>query len=135
MSLSETQQPLSVGYEPIDHDHQAFIDLLDRLDNASNSDFPLLFQALFQHCEHHFELENELMRRSAFPAQGEHIGEHTRVLGEIKQFKTRVDKGLIPFGRAFVKERLPAWFQLHVSTMDSALVVHVKNADSGAVES
>ena len=123
MSLSETLQVLNVGYEPIDHDHQEFIDLLDRLDKASNSDFPLLFQTLYQHCEHHFELENELMRRTSFPAQTEHIGEHMRVLGEIRQFKTRVDKGLLPFGRAFVKERLPSWFQLHVSTMDSALAV------------
>ena len=69
------------------------------------------------------------MQQLAYPAESEHIGEHLRVLGEFKQFKTRVDKGLIAFGRAFVKDRLPSWFQLHVSTMDSALAAHIKNCN------
>jgi len=53
-------------------------------------------------------------------------GEHQRVLGEFKQFKTRIDKGMIAFGRSFVRERLPQWFGLHVTTMDSALAAHIK---------
>jgi len=40
--------------------------------------------------------------------------------------KTRVDKGMITFGRSFVRDRLPQWFGLHVTTMDSALVAHIK---------
>ncbi|MDD2761778.1 MAG: hemerythrin, partial [Methylomonas sp.] len=57
-------------------------------------------------------------------------GEHQRVLGEFKQFKTRIDKGLIAFGRSFVRERLPQWFLLHVATMDSALSAHLKSRNS-----
>ena len=130
MGLSETL--LQLDYEPIDHDHAEFIALLDRLDKAGNADFPALFQTLYQHTEQHFEREQQLMQQSAFPALAEHQGEHQRVLGEFKQFKTRVDKGLVTFARGFVKERLPAWFQLHVSSMDSALVTHVKNAATSA---
>lgn len=120
---------ISVGYQPIDQDHQEFIDLLDKLDQAGNAEFPALFRTLYQHTEQHFEREKLLMKQSAFPAEAEHGGEHQRVLGEFKQFQSRVDKGLIAFGRAFVKERLPSWFQLHVATMDSALAAHIKSRE------
>jgi len=128
MDVANPIEPIRVGHPVIDHDHDEFIGLLARLNVAGNAEFPALFDELYRHTEQHFEREKQLMSQCGFPAEQEHVGEHVRVLGEIKQFKTRVDKGLIPFGRAFVKERLPSWFQLHVSTMDSALVSYLKQA-------
>ena len=126
MALIEQSALLKLDYAPIDQDHREFIDLLNALDAAANSDFPGLFQQLYVHTERHFDREAQLMRQSAFPAENEHNGEHQRVLGEFKQFKSRIDKGLIGFGRSFVRERLPQWFGLHVGTMDSALTSHLK---------
>ena len=126
MALIEKSGSAVVGYDPIDRDHQEFIDLLNRLDAAGNADFPALFGQLFEHTERHFTLENQLMEQFGFPAAAEHKGEHLRVLGEFKQFSKRVDKGLVAFGRSFVRERLPQWFELHVTTMDSALAAHIK---------
>jgi len=131
---TKTITAISVGYPPIDQEHAEFIHVLEKLGSISNADFPALFQELYQHTEAHFERENQLMQQSAFPATSEHIGEHLRVLGEFKQFKTRVDKGMIAFARAFVNERLPAWFELHVSTMDSALVAHIKKCNASLLE-
>lgn len=125
MSLINAATITAVGDASIDSDHQEFVALLNRLDAASDADFPALFQQLFEHTEQHFAMENQLMLEYGFPAETEHKGEHNRVLGEFKQFKSRVDKGLIPFGRAFVKERLPQWFQLHITTMDSALAAYI----------
>lgn len=127
MSLTETIQLLSIGYQPIDRDHAEFINLLAQLDSARNADFPVLFQALYIHTVEHFERENQLMQQSAFPAFSEHNGEHQRVLSEFKQFQSSVDKGMIAFGRSFIKQRLPTWFVLHVSTMDNALAAHIKS--------
>ncbi|AMK79018.1 MULTISPECIES: bacteriohemerythrin [Methylomonas] len=126
MTIFETTIPLSVGYDLIDNDHGIFIDLVNQLDKANNTDFPGLFKQLYEHTEEHFESENRLMAQFGFPAETEHKGEHQRVLGEFKQFKTRIDKGLITFGRSFVRERLPQWFVLHITTMDSALSAHIK---------
>lgn len=126
MTTFETTIPISVGYDLIDNAHGVFIDLVNQLDKANNTDFPGLFTQLYEHTEEHFESENQLMAQFGFPAENEHKGEHQRVLGEFKQFKTRVDKGLITFGRSFVKERLPQWFLLHVTTMDSALSSYIK---------
>jgi hemerythrin len=70
------------------------------------------------------------MAEFAYPGIADHKGEHQRVLGEFKQFKSRVDKGLIVFGRSFVKERLPQWLALHITTMDMALATHINNRSS-----
>ncbi|MCD2452380.1 hemerythrin family protein [Methylicorpusculum oleiharenae] len=126
MALIDLASVKTVNHPAIDTDHQAFVGLLNQLDVASNADFPLLFKALFEHTEQHFDRENQLMKEHGFPARAEHMGEHQRVVGEFKQFQSRIDKGMVAFGRAFVKDRLPQWFQLHVTTMDSALAAHIK---------
>lgn len=128
LKLEPTQSIVfpKLNYDPIDRDHEEFVRLIQQLVFASNVEFAALFQALYQHTELHFEREFELMKQSCFPAEAEHSGDHQRVLGEFKQFNARVDKGAIDFARAFVKDRLPSWFQLHVATMNSALVAHVK---------
>lgn len=125
MALIEKTDALTVGYDLIDNDHDEFISLLNELDAADNADFPALFRQLHERTEQHFERENRLMKQFSFPGETEHKSEHQRVLGEFKQFKSRVDKGLIAFGRSFVKDRLPQWFGLHVTTMDSALTAHI----------
>lgn len=125
MPLLETTAIPTVGHDLIDGDHDEFINLLNKLDSAGNSEFPALFQQLYEQTGQHFERENQLMAESAYPGETEHKGEHQRVLGEFKQFKSRVDKGLVAFGRPFVKDRLPQWFGLHVTTMDSALAAHL----------
>lgn len=127
MALIEKNSMTVVGYDPIDSDHEVFVNLLNQLNTAGNADFPALFQQLQEHTQQHFDHENQLMQQFAYPGGIEHKGEHLRVLGEFKQFKGRVDKGMITFGRAFVKDRLPQWFGLHVTTMDSALVAHIKS--------
>ena len=127
MALIEKNTVLIVGYELIDRDHEEFIALLNQLDSASNADFPVLFQQLHEHTEQHFDRENQLMMQFAYPGEIEHKGDHQRVLGAFRQFKTRVNKGMIAFGRSFVRERLLQWFGLHVTTMDSALVAHINN--------
>jgi hemerythrin-like metal-binding protein len=124
MSLIEKNAVLILDYDPIDQDHEEFVNLLNQLDSASNADFPALFQKLHEHTQQHFERENQLMIQLSYPGIIDHKSEHDRVLGEFKQFKTRVDKGMITFGRSFVRERLPQWFSLHITTMDSALVIH-----------
>lgn len=136
MVLIDRNDCTQLGYDQIDVDHEQFIVLLNQLDSADNTQFPLLFAQLVEHTEQHFALENRLMDQFAFPATAEHKGEHQRVLGEFKQFKKRIDKGLISFGRSFVRERLPQWFELHISTMDSALVAHMnKQQEKGGYSS
>jgi len=117
---------LQLDFEVIDKDHGSFVGLVQRLQKADNVEFATLYQQLLEHTEQHFDLENSLMEQYQYPGMTEHRGEHNRVLGEIREFKKRVDRGLTPFARAFVKDRLVPWFNLHVPNMDSALTTHIK---------
>lgn len=127
--MSETKL-ISLNFAPIDEEHQTFVDLINKMNTSDNVLFATLYQQLLEHTEQHFEHENQLMEQYQFPAMTEHRGEHNRVLGEIKDFKKRVDRGLTPFAKAFVIERLVPWFNLHLPTMDSALIAHIKNVDN-----
>lgn len=127
--LAETGEFVT-GHPALDHDHDVFLTLLAQLAVAGNPEFPTLFQNLLRQTEQHFAQEEHLMQQHAFPAMAEHQGEHRRVLGEFHQFKPRIDKGLIAFGRPFVQERLPLWFKLHVATMDYALALHIERRNN-----
>lgn len=130
MALIEAATVGLVGYYAIDDDHQEFVSLLNQLDVANNADFPALFRQLFEHTEQHFARENQLMQDYGFPAEDAHKGEHMRILGEFKQFQSKVDKGMVAFGRLFVREVLPQWFMLHTATMDNALAAYMRTVSN-----
>ncbi|MBM97012.1 MAG: hemerythrin [Oceanospirillaceae bacterium] len=125
METSHTLAP-ALGNPEIDSDHANFEQLLHQVLEASNAEFPALFRQLADEVKAHFERENQLMEESQYPAIAEHRGEHRRVLGDFEQFLTRLDRGRINFCRAYAMETLPGWFSLHVTTMDAALVQHLK---------
>ena len=120
------------GVADMDATHRQFIDLLNRLDNTVNSEFAALFTRLVEHTQAHFADEEARMLASGFPGVADHTSEHRRVLGELAQIKKQVDKGLISFGRCYVREGLPGWFRLHVATMDGALAAHLKRHGEAA---
>lgn len=117
-----------LGYASMDHTHVEFINLVNQLGTCDKPDFPDLFRQLVRHTEQHFETENELMDDNGFPAIREHKDEHARVLGEMHRFAKQLEKGSMTMSRAYIRERLPDWFDLHAKTMDSALAAHLKHS-------
>ena len=132
MVFNEKSPLIQLGYAPVDEDHAVFVALLQQMGDADNVAFATLFPRLMAHTEQHFERENALMAQSGFPALAEHRGEHARVLGELHHFGRRVEKGLTAFGRSFIRDRLAPWFGLHITTMDAALIAHLKTSANGA---
>ena len=47
-------------------------------------------------------------------------------MGELNRFAAKVASGSFTIGRAYLREQLPAWFDLHAITMDSALATHMR---------
>ena len=111
----------------MDATHAEFIALLNRLDVIPNSGYSALFTQLIEHSRSHFDQEESRMLLCRFPATNEHTHEHRRVLGELVRIGKQVDKGLVSFGRMYVREGLTEWFRLHAATMDSALAAHWKH--------
>ena len=115
-----------LGHDGMDRTHREFVKLLNLLGNAAEADFAALLTRLQEHTRAHFEQENRWMEESAFPAMREHYDEHQRVLGELNRFAQRASSGTIAMAKAYVKQQLPQWFDLHARTMDSALAAHLK---------
>lgn len=115
-----------LGEAQMDATHQAFVTLAAGLAAADDDAFCTGFEALLTHTREHFASEDARMRATRFPAIGEHIGEHQRVLAELRAFARGVRARRLGLARAYVRESLPEWFALHLSTMDAALAAHLK---------
>jgi hemerythrin len=132
MTLWNAQQH-ELGVAEMDGMHREFLALAEALAQADDAAFPPLFKKLVEHTRLHFAQEGRLMRLCDFRAIGEHEGEHARVLGELLQFNRAIGRGRTALARAYVKQGLPAWFDLHLSTMDAALAAHYrKKVDADA---
>ncbi len=130
MSVIELYDPaFQLNLPEMDETHREFLGLLNLLSEAKGRDFEKLFQSLYEHTKKHFAHEKELMEESGFAAIAEHVDEHQRVLGELNKLNRKVSKGAIGFARAYVKDRLPEWFRLHLATMDVALAAHLKQLE------
>lgn len=124
--LTWSDHQLHIGIPQLDSAHKAFVTGLHSLAEADRPEFSQLFADFVSHLEQHFADELQLMRDSGFSATSEHHGEHQRILGELAQLSSRVQDGKIVMARAYVLDRLPEWFRLHVTTMDSALAAHLQ---------
>lgn len=99
--LERFQDSYALGDEAIDHTHREFLELCLADEEAK-------------------------MQASAYPAFGEHRANHQRILGDMDRFCQRAAAGRAQMARAWLNDSLPAWFDLHAKTMDSALVVHLR---------
>lgn len=114
-----------LGVDSMDSTHQEFIALVNSLGCADDDSFPELFKELLEHTESHFTAENKLMEEVRFPPIQIHMGEHHRVLEQMRVIFSKVENGSIATGRTFVLS-IPQWFREHAATMDSALAGCVK---------
>ena len=114
-----------LGVVEMDDTHREFVALAAALEACPDTEFAEGFKALMNHTRAHFAAEEELMVKSGFSALGEHAGEHQRVLGELAQFARGLGRGRVFLVREYIRNGLPEWFALHLTTMDAALAAHL----------
>lgn len=111
----------------IDATHRALAELIEAAVQADSAAFPSRFQALLALMRLHIAEEGGLMRASRYPGLAEHEGEHHRVLGELMQLNRSLKRGRIALARAYVKGGMAPWLDLHVATMDAALMAYLRH--------
>lgn len=128
MHIAEQTQvpPLSwndehlLGYAPMDHLHEEFVDLVGRLQKARPEEIEALLGSLQEHMEHHFGEENAWMERTDFPPRDCHRDEHDKLLGELARVRAQAEMGIYAFCWPFA-DYLAEWFPRHATHLDSAL--------------
>lgn len=128
-AVVDAERPQAVD---TDASHQALAEVITGLIAASNAAFPVRFQTLLTLFKMHVAEEGGLMRSSRYPGIAEHEGEHLRILGELVQFSLAIRRGRIALARAYVKDGLAPWFDLHLATMDAALAAHLRRTSQPA---
>ncbi|MBK1716127.1 bacteriohemerythrin [Thiocystis violacea] len=123
--IEDFESRFLLGVAAMDRNHREFVDLINRMGEASQATFVYLYPEMVRHTHAHFAAEEVMMDQSRFSATSEHRGEHQRVLGEMDWFGRHLQRGRIPLARAYVAEQLPGWFARHAVTMDSALAGHL----------
>jgi len=115
---------IRLGNGDIDAIHAELAVLAETVAKAPSQSFSTQYKRLIQHTRNHFLHEQQLMQETGFIHSAEHLSEHQQMLSEMEQFSQRPRQ----LARAYVKERLPERFALHISRMDSLLVAYLRTA-------
>ena len=115
---------LATGNPEIDDHHIQFVEALNAVSGAAESDLVPLLTRLAAHCDEHFGFENRQMEESGFPPIGCHLGEHEMVQQTVREVLRRVEAGEPQFAKN-LGPALAQWFENHARTMDVMLAQHL----------
>ena len=113
-------QGMLLGYAPMDHTHQEFVECVAAVEQADDSQLMGAFTALKAHLQSHFAQEDAWMRDTDFPAKECHIDEHAEVMKSVQQVEGLLGQGNHAVCRRLARE-LGKWFPAHATYLDSAL--------------
>lgn len=111
---------LLLGYAPMDTVHEAFVDCVRQLQQATDAELPERLQALKAHARLHFGEEDRWMEQTEFPARECHINEHAAVMRSIDEVQALLAAGDTQVCRRLALE-LVRWFPGHADYLDAAL--------------
>jgi len=117
-------QELAVGVPAMDESHKALLKQLEEALIAPEEDFAQTLSLLITQIESDFREEENVMEAIDYPGIQVHQEQHARILGALHHISSRVMEGDVAVGREAV-ELLPRWFQVHMTTLDTALAFAV----------
>jgi hemerythrin-like metal-binding protein len=122
IDYTKLSSPIILNHPSIDTLHEEMTILLEAAVSVPDSELTDALTCLQRHCEHHFTLEESLMTDHRFSGYNEHRHEHQQLLTELNGMVNAVERGRHRLARAWLRERLPEWFRLHVANLDGLLV-------------
>ena len=78
------------GFAPMEETHEEFVGLVGRMQLAPNGALPLLLDALAAHVSKHFEMRNQWMSDTDFPARGCHMDAHAAVVKSVEEVREQL---------------------------------------------
>lgn len=130
MALIEWSDRLVLGCEAMDDTHREFVDHLNALGAAADTELVDRLDAFIEHTELHFGQEKQWMEELSFPPIHCHAHEHDGVLNIMRAVREMVASGKHEVGRVLARELAP-WFENHAATMDAMLAVFLRAVQEG----
>jgi len=123
--LLEWTDALALDENTMDDTHREFVDLLNRVAAAPESELLASLDEFVKHTEEHFSQEERWMKDFAFPPLHCHQGEHANVLEVVREVRKRVAYGQMQLGKTLT-DALAEWFPQHAGSMDAVLAMYMK---------
>ncbi len=117
---------LSLSMPVMDATHQEFVDLLAKVQTASDTELMPHWLELVAHTDAHFAREDQWMRDTGFAPENCHSTQHAVVLKVLREGSERGKQGDFAPIRQMAHE-LTIWFPHHAQNMDFGLALHLKS--------
>lgn len=122
---------LATGRRTIDEQHQALIEALgrvhDAIDQAKGKDeVGRALAFLKDHTIKHFRMEEDLMRRHAYPATTRHEVIHHELVSHVSDLLDRFQQGRTPLSPP-VMDFLEKWLMDHIQGEDALLGAYLRS--------
>jgi len=128
MPVTQWTPQLALNHAEMDHTHQEFVDLLNRVADATGEAIARELDALIAHTEAHFAQEQQWMAQAAFPPAQCHVHEHEGVLEISREVRKRVAEGETHLAAVLAKA-VAEWFTHHAAGMDLMLALYLKQPE------
>lgn len=129
MAMFILDDKLKTNHPTIDNDHKKLVDLVNQLADAMQSGkgkdvCGKVLNELINYTKTHFAMEERLMAVHQYAQTVEHKAEHTKLLKEVLDFKTKFDSGALMV-TAGLLTFLRDWLIKHISMSDKALAANI----------
>lgn len=129
----------SVGYDPIDAQHQNLFAISNRLadatekaDGANDDDLRPIIAELLAYTRTHFADEERLMAKAGYPDLAQHRAVHVVFENQMRALETQVSKGEVRAVASVLPQLLNDWLLDHIATTDQRYRSHVHPEMDGA---
>ena len=125
MPVMEWNESLMLDRGVMDETHREFIELLNRLAEAPETEMLAVLDEFIAHTEAHFSQEQRWMEKMSFPPTECHVNDHQGVLQVAYEVRKRAAAGETRFGPALARA-VAEWFATHAGSMDHVLALYMK---------
>ena len=108
-----------VAFEPMNEVHNKELVYINRLYDAieKNENIEKAYNEFFNDVKEHFAFEEKLMEKYKFFAIVPHKMEHSRILNELEELKTKLND--TEYLRNYLTKAFIPWLENHINTIDT----------------
>ena len=125
MAQLEWSDALALDLPLMDDTHREFVDLLAAVERADDAQLLPEWEALVEHTDSHFAMEDAWMASTRFASGNCHSQQHRVVLQVMREGTARARQGDLKVLRVMASE-LALRFPQHAQAMDAALAMHLR---------
>ena len=129
MLVAPWNSRFETGIDLIDAQHKSLFEAINTLADAfkagnAKNQVRVSLEFLIDYTVDHFQSEERLMREMDYPRLGEHMGEHARLMEQVRDLQTELLEGK-PVTMD-VTIFLAEWLKVHIHDSDMAYVYFLK---------